>query len=40
MRMVPNPINSGVFDAALAISLGDAPQSTRARWPLRLDGRA
>ena len=34
MALVPQPINSMVFDAALAVSLGDIPASTRARWPL------
>ena len=39
MALVPQPLNSMVFDTALAVSLGDAPASTRARWPLGVDGR-
>ena len=34
MRFVPQPINGAIFDAALALSLGDAPKSTRSKWPL------
>ena len=34
MRFVPPPLNGMIFDAALSLSLGDAPPSTRARWPL------
>ena len=34
MRFVPPPLNGLIFDAALELSLGDAPQSTRACWPL------
>ena len=34
MRFVPERINGAIFDASLARSLGDAPQSTRSKWPL------
>lgn len=36
MRLVPQPLNGMVFDAALNLSLGDAPARTRKRWPLEL----
>ena len=34
MRIVPQPLNSAIFDAALLLSLGDVPAATRRRWPL------
>ena len=38
MRFVPQPLNGAVFDAALALSLGDLPSPTRGRWPLSTVG--
>lgn len=34
MRFVPQPLNSQIFDAALDLSLGELPGSTRKHWPL------
>ena len=34
MRLVPQPLNGAVFDAALEYSLGDWPSGTRSYWPL------
>ena len=34
MRLVPQPLNSWIFDTALDLSLGELPQGTKARWLL------
>jgi 2-polyprenyl-6-methoxyphenol hydroxylase-like FAD-dependent oxidoreductase len=39
MALVPQPLNSAIFDTALGLSLGDLPASTRERWPLSIHTR-
>lgn len=38
MRLVPQPLNGMLFDAALEVSLGNWPERIRRRWPLDTAG--